>query len=383
MVNLRRWIRPRHPLARAVALGLFVTVAGACGGDDGTGVDDGPDDGAGGDPAVKPTSLPSYGSLSLYSAGSPLNQPIPAGATLDPGSDRYVALLDTVVQAGGMAIELRQYSTPVYFADAETPEVSVPLHCGQRWAGVDSLVGVPIPDFAEPAHDVDGASNPIVDGECGEEASQDDQMVVLDPITRCEYDFFQMRREDGRWAASWGNRISMDGPGIYEKGLSARGSGFTQLAGQIWPDELEAGHISHALIFSYPVPAAGGPVPPATESDGFSDREWALPEGARLRLDPALDLDGLGLAPYERTIARALQEYGMFLVDINDTGVSLEAIDPRSVEGDPYAGLLPDADYPALPNIPADRFQLLELPAQDPLFDERSELVASSCATFR
>jgi hypothetical protein len=360
-----------------IAFGL-----GACGGSDtATGPGDGTGDG-GGAPVEKPTSLPSYASLSLYSAESPLNQALTPDAAIDPDSRHYVALMDSAARSDGFAIELRQYSTPVYFADAETPTMEVTLHCGPQWAGVNTLDGVPIPAFAEPARDVDGASNPIPPGECGAEADQDNQMVVLDPSTRCEYDFFQMRREDGAWAASWGNSISMDGRGIYEKGLSARGSGFTQLAGQIWPDELEDGHIGHALIFSYPFSAAGGPVAPATESDGTSERPWSLPEGARVRLDPTLDLDALELTPWEYTIAAALQEYGMFLVDFNSLGLSIEAIDPRSVQGDPYDGLLPDQDYPLLPGIPTDRLQVLELPPQNPQADDESALLDSGCATF-
>jgi len=367
---------------------LFLTLS-ACGGG-GSGLED---PGAGDNPdnpgtqppdtsSAKPTSLPAYSDLSLYSSDSPLNQKIAADAELDPNSDQYTALIAKAATDGGFIMELKQYSTPVYFADSSTPKQRVRLACGQDWAGVDSLSGVPIPAFAEPAQDIDGADNPIKKGQCGADADQDNQMVILDRATRCEYDFFQARFEDGRWVASWGNSISMDSRGIYEKGFSARGSGFTQLAGEIWPDELASGHIGHALIFSDPFTAAGGPVPPATESDGLNTEQWALPEGALVRLDPSIDLGTLNLEPYERTIAAALQEYGMYLVDNGTFGVSIEAIDPRSVQGNPYEGLLPNVDFPEMPNIPMDRLQVLKLPPQDPDFDSKSELVNSGCATF-
>lgn len=207
-------------------------------------------------------------------------------------------------------------------------------------------------------------------------------MVILDLATRCEYDFLRVRVEDGNWVADWGNSISMNSRGIYEGGFSARGSGFTQLAGEIWPDELQNGRIGHALIFAIPGPAASGPVPPATETDGTSNAQWALPEGARIQLDPDLDLGSLGLTTYEHTIAVALQEYGMYLVDVNSTGISLEAIDPRSVQGNPYDGLLPDVDYPELPNIPAASFRVLKLGPVNLNYDEENELVVSGCGTF-
>lgn len=328
----------------------------------------------------KPTSLPS---IRLYSDSSPLNQKIPANAEIDPSSQQYV---NAIVQtAQNLLIQVKGYSSPVYFANANTPRYDVLLPCGTEWElGVTRLKDVPIPGFAEPANDVDGAVAPVG---CGEDNpfDQDNNMDIIDLNTGCEYDFWQMRKENGSWVASWGNAISIDGNGIYEKGLSARGSGFAFLAGVIWPHELQQGEIPHALLFALPdqLVRAGGPVPPATESDGESTDPNALPEGARLRLDPSLDLNSLNLTPAERTIAKAMQEYGMFLTDNGgDWGVSLYAVDPRSVRGNPYAGLLPDEDFPVLENIPLDRLQVLKLSPQDPDFEQDLGLPSGGCADF-
>ncbi len=331
----------------------------------------------------KPVSLPVLTDVRLYASDSPLNQKIPPGAEIDPHSSDYVNLIVQAAATAGFVIEFKQYSSPVFFADSDTFRTDVYLACGQEYAGVDYFKDVPIPDFAEPANDVDGADNPIPFGLCGGAADQDNQMVILNLETRCEYDFFQARLENGRWVASWVNSISLDGSGIYEKGFSSRGSGFATLAGLIWPDELQNGKINHALGFSYPGVAAGGPVPPASESDGVSTNLWALPEGARLQLDPNLDLDTLALSPYVRTIATALQEYGMILFDDGSSGVSVEAIDPKSTVGNPYEGLLPDVDFPELEGIPLDRLQLLTLPPQNPHANDTGELVSSGCGSFQ
>lgn len=227
-----------------------------------------------------------------------------------------------------------------------------------RWAPARWFVGVPIPDHAAP--------DPAADG----------HMVIIDPGTGCEYDFWQAKKKrNGRWRASWGNSLRIDGDGIFPKGLSARGSGFALPAGMIFPEELVAGHIDHALQFSYNYPKRGGPVVPATESDGTSRRNDAIPEGARLRLDPGLDLDGLGLATYERVIAEALQKYGMFLAD-HGGGVELQAVHPMSYSGNPYGGVLPDRKYVYLRRIPLDRLQVLKLPPQT---DPDEDLVPSGC----
>ena len=51
-------------------------------------------------------------------------------------------------------------------------------------------------------------------------------------------------------------------------------------------DELKAGRIDHALAINLPAPRAGVFAWPAQRTDGTGP-PTALPEGARLRLDPA------------------------------------------------------------------------------------------------
>src|SRR5205814_3022062 len=162
------------------------------------------------------------------------------------------------------------------------------------------------------------------------------------------------------------------------RGFSARGSGFALLAGVIWPDELARGHIDHALIFSYPDTAAGGFVAPATESDGRSSDAAAIPEGARLQLDPSFDVSIL--PSWERPIGRALQRYGMYLADNGGSTVGLYAVNPQSYPHNPYAGILPGGNYVPLHDIPVDRFRVL---AHGPLTRNASALVPSGCGTFR
>jgi hypothetical protein len=205
--------------------------------------------------------------------------------------------------------------------------------------------------------------------------------VILDRSKGCEYDLWRARRQGQGWSASWANSVLTGGTGVYPRGLSARGSGFALLAGVIWPDELARGRIDHALIFSYPYTSAAGFVSPATESDGASGRRDAIPEGTRLQLDPRLDLDSLHLPRYARTIARALQRYGMYLADSGGRGVSLYAVNPQSYASNPYAGVLPGGPYADVEKIPIDRFRVLERGSvrQSPA----ARIVPSGCATFR
>lgn len=306
----------------------------------------------------------SGGRAALYAPTSPFNTPIPANARVDPNSPRYVAGLKEAAEGRGITIALRKWTVPVYQAGRATPRVNVQLTAS--WRSADWMQNVPIPPSAAP------------------DPGGDAHMTVVDRTSGCEFDFYDARTAGGKWSADWANALLLAGRGTYPGGNSARGSGFSNLAGLIWPQELKARVIQHALMFSYPHTSARGAVAPATETDGASARADALPEGARLQLDPGLDLARLPLRPYERTIARALQRYGMYLGDTGG-GLGLYAVHPQSFRSDRYAGLLPPVDYPQLPNIPIDRFRVLELgPVTPPaVLRSRSRIVPTRCAKLR
>lgn len=108
------------------------------------------------------------------------------------------------------------------------------------------------------------------------------------------------------------------------------GSGCPKAAYMIKPEEIEAGVINHALGVSLkPIgPWEGGSrysmvkgfvYPPAVHTDrkvvaGYNTYE--IPEGSRIQLDPAINLDTVaGLSATGKIVAKALQEYGMVAVE--------------------------------------------------------------------
>jgi len=299
----------------------------------------------------------------LYDPAGPLNTPIPRNARTDKASADMIDLLRRDANRGGFFIVVKRWTTTVFFSNSRTPRRNVRLTAS--WAPAQRMIGVPIPRRAVP------------------DPSGDGHMTIIDRDTGCEYDFWQAKKRDTGWFASWGNTVKTDGPGVFPKGLSARGSGFALPAGLIWPRDLARGRIRHALIFSYSYPSAAGAVPPATETDGGITRLGAIPEGARLQLDPDLDLDTLSLQPYERIIAQALQEYGMYLADWGGPGITLYAVHPSSFRGDAYAGLLPNGPYVSLDNIPVDRFRVLRMPTPIPDAQLPKEIVPTGCATMQ
>jgi hypothetical protein len=282
----------------------------------------------------------------------------------------------------GFSLAVGRWTVPTYFADSSTPLTDVALRkappsweeeegfLGYPPGGTNSSTGplpnvmeeVPIPAGAQPDPELDA------------------HMSVIDRDTNCEYDLYGAYKGPTGWQAVWANSTRLDGTGVYPSGIGVKASGFAGDAGLIWPQELQAGHIDHALFFAYPYTKAGGPVSPATSSDGRSSIAGAIPEGARVQLDPNLDLNSLGLTPYQKTIAQALQTYGMIL---GDTGgaLSLYAVGRQSYPANPYEGTLPDEDYPDLGKIPVNRFRVLALPPQQS--EPRLQLVPSGCGAFR
>jgi hypothetical protein len=305
-------------------------------------------------PPPPPPPTPSAGPASLYSSSSPLNTPIPEGASVDPASSTMISVLAGV---GSFSIASTRWTVPVYYADASTPKSTVSMTAS--WAPYRRLAGVPIPANASP--------DPAGDG----------HMVVIDRSTGCEYDFYQgYRSSGGAWSAGWANTLKTDGTGIFPYGMSARESGFGLGAGLILPSEIAAGQISHALAFNFPYTKAGGPVLPATEASGKVSITGAIPEGARLQLDPTLNLDSLGLNSWQKTIARALQVYGMYLVDTGSSTVGLYAQNTASISGSYPWG---SADYPDLPAGLLGKLRVLKL---GPQYTPGYKLVPTGCGTF-
>jgi hypothetical protein len=299
----------------------------------------------------------------LYAALSPFNQPVPPEAPVDPNSPTMVQGLVQAATNAGAIVAVKRYSTPIYYADASTPRYDVRLTAS--WRAADYLLDVPIPSNATPA------------------GGDDKHMVVIDTTNGCEYDFYDADPVAGGWEADWANALPLGSLGIFEKGLSARGSGFALPAGIIRPHELRnpdgsPGRIEHALVFNTPYVKAGGPVSPATESDGQSTSAYAIPEGAHLQLDPDFDVGTLD-KPYERVIARALQEFGAYVGDVSGSSIDFYAEDPKGYASNPYAAIWGDQTYVRLPTKLIENLRVLELPPQ---FSPSYRIVPNGCNRF-
>ena len=271
-----------------------------------------------------------------FSDRSAWNVPIPAGPELDRESDAMVARL---ARTNGAYALLYEFGTPIYEAGQGDRKVSVT--CTKPWGRCDLEDGpVRMPAGADPNAGSDGA------------------MVVVDRVSRTVCDFWQARRVAGEWLTSWGTCASLDGDGRGPSG-GATGAGVNLLAGVVRTDEIRAGRIDHALSFATDNACVGAHRYPATKSDGSSHRRDCIPQGARVQLDPRIDVEAIpGITPGEIAVARGLKEYGAYARD-NAAAPMAFAFEKPTSGGDPYPAAGFRWDYYDMPHIPWDRLRVL------------------------
>ncbi|HMJ01562.1 MAG TPA: hypothetical protein VK506_01400, partial [Conexibacter sp.] len=78
---------------------------------------------------------------------------------------------------------------------------------------------------------------------------------------------------------------------------------------------------------------------PAQRTDGRNPDPTSLPEGARLRLDPALDVRALRLPRLTEQMALAAQRYGIVVRDESHHAIGFYAEDPTPTGTSPYYGV--------------------------------------------
>jgi hypothetical protein len=262
---------------------------------------------SGGDATIAASSLDAGGSCARpYADDSPWNRPV--GRVRGRAADLRQPLTS----------DPSQYTYPVYEVTRRTPLRTVRFEGwysrvvghGRRLVNVrggsaDRVARVPIPPQAEAA------------------AGSDAQVILYNRDTREEWDMSRVRRAaDGgydvtnvaRYVTTWSAVPPYD---ENRKPYFVRGAKIPYLAGLVRPCEIARGRISHALALAY-THVTPGWVYPATHSDGRTPVGAGLPMGTRLQLDPSIRATRIrrwGCTGPCFTIARALQRYGMFVID--------------------------------------------------------------------
>ena len=271
-----------------------------------------------------------------------------------------IASLVADAEKNSAVITWSAWSVPVFWANATTPTYNVTF-TAENFGGYNYLAAVPIPAEAQPA------------------AGSDGHMTVINTTNNCMYDFWQAKKQsNGSWTAGWANRMYTTDTGIYPEGASTRGSGFANLLGLLTPADFQAGVINHALMFASGVNRSGGPVAPATESDGSNAGTQYIPEGAHLRLNPSFDLSSY--PAYLQEIGQALKTYGMYNGDSSGGGFSFYAVDTTKSDA-PYNVAYPWGSN-AYPSIPIAFLQSMEVLNMGSQVASEANPMPQPCATY-
>jgi hypothetical protein len=258
--------------------------------------------------------------LAAIRAGAPTLAAAP-GCPIFPGTNVWNRRVDglpvaanstTMINAIGRTRELHMdfgsyagYGIPVNVVDGSTPRRTVAFDYDDE----SDHVGYPIP------------ASPLIEG-------GSDRHILLLETDECRlYELFAARISGGSWHAGSGATWNLDSNALRPAGwTSADAAGLPILPGLIRYDEVAAGEIRHALRFTAPATRRLY-VYPARHQAGSSSSASLPPMGLHVRLKASANL--AGLSPHARTIAVALQRYGLILADNGSpwyvTGVS----DPR------------------------------------------------------
>jgi hypothetical protein len=270
-----------------------------------------------------------------YSARSPWNRRIGRNPDVHPRSAAGVAAIESRV----ITSDPSQYTYPVYFVNGRSPVRSV------RLDGVFSDVrGTRLRDSSLRFLTGDPTARVPLGDNFRAAAGSDSQLVLVNPRTGDEWGFWRLERNgSGGWSATNGYHYNVfwDGvpPRTNGQAFGSRGAGVPYLAGLVRPFEIRRGRIEHALAFAFSSPSREH-VYPASKSDGASSDPDSLPEGARLQLNPGLsraELRARGCGRAALVIAKAMQRYGMYVVD--NSGSSKIMLEATATAGRAWADL--------------------------------------------
>jgi hypothetical protein len=293
-----------------------------------------------------------------FSRTGPWNTKLPKRIPLHPRSQEIVDNLkaDKDNSFGVWPLMTDTFSTPIYTVGPDAPV--------QTWHDRWSFEECFNTGDGPPPHLLDALSAvPTVPGMLTS-LGTDNHIVIYQPSSDTYWGFWRARvDETGQWSACWGGKIehySRD-PGIHPFPAGETASGLPMGAFVIRIAELQRGRIDHAINIATVRTRADCASWPANRTDGVFEGEDIACQGQRFRLDPSFDVRTLG-NPAARTIARAMQEYGLILTDKSDALIT-QAEDPRPylLENggvNPYDALFGGVEWHSILNeIPVDRLQ--------------------------
>jgi hypothetical protein len=304
------------------------------------------------DPTVKPKVapptrvIPSETPYRAFTADSWWNTPLPD----DPPGNSYEAeILDYLSsgdESGGGCLTLAgagdsPWGHPIYWAKPGDPVYDVEeIDVTRRPPELEHLR---VPIGAQPAANNDGTMT-IFDRDKG----------YVTALTNASYD-----ADKDEWSTAGATVTYLNSNGLSAEVSGAddprnvgthRGNNGATMAVR-W-DMVRAGAIPHVLKIAAGPEVADRAVFPMAGSDGdyHGSDPSVPPQGLRMRIDPAINLNELNLHPEALVIARALQRYGVYIGDSG--GATALKLENTVVEGLGHRWGVTSTDLCSLPFDP-------------------------------
>ncbi len=301
---------------------------------------------------VKSVSVSNRWPANPYPLGSLWHPAAPIGAAVavDPNSRRYVSFWLSHLVTPKLVIG--PWSVPVVTVTGHEPRYTIKIVAnGHGASNVNRYGPVPIPSGTKP------------------DASGDGHLALISYRQGIEWDLWQARYDasSNTWTATCGSALHLSERATPANICGSNTAGIPAAAGLVTPEEIAAGQINHPLVFaadSLGTPRGDRYRCPATASWGNSNDPSALVAGMWLQLDPSLDIETIALAPWEKTIARALQQYGAYARDqTGDGDADFYADNTQDRNSNPtWAQLGITGNTPFSKSFPWNRMRLLEPP---------------------
>jgi hypothetical protein len=155
----------------------------------------------------------------------------------------------------------------------------------------------------------------------------DRHAIVVDPVNRILYEFYQLRKTDGGWKATQTSIFDLKSNGLRPDGwTSTDAAGLPLFPAVVRHDELRRGMVEHALRVTV-VHTCRAYVAPATHYASRHRNPEYPRMGERIRLRADFDLSGF--SPEATAILKGLKKYGMFVADNGIDWALSVAPDPR------------------------------------------------------
>lgn len=317
-------------------------------------------------------------------------------APVDSLSKRYIRSLQYAVFNQGFFLAHKKFTTPVYIANANPKRTEIILTENAPPLRDLRIKNIPIISYAKPDPGRIGltALETIISFSQFERVKTGPAtMAIIDESTNSVFEFSRLNYNPDDYNAAWGGVLELDGSGLPSCGKAGIAGGASITAGLIWPEEILNAHIPHTLFFSYPYLDGDQIIPPFTSTNGtytehrlqseYNENTGGftpiapLPTGAIVRLQKNFDLDGFEffdetsfkkrkLHRYEKTILKAMQQYGMTVIAKSHGPVLIHMVNAQSYRPSHYPDLLPNKDLIAFPKELISKLDVIQIPETEP-----------------